>query len=243
MGAPSSALFSEIYLQHIEHNQILNLLIKHKVISYHRYVDGILIVYNTQHKNIDNTLNDFNTIYRRIQFSMEAESNNRTKFIAISIVRTRSNLKFGIFRKPTATDIMIHSMSCHLVENKFVGINYLVNRITTYPITKKKIDIEEQNINHLLKINGYHYLNATKLIRHKQLHTNDHNNKDTNTNNNHKKWAVYTYTGKDTRFISERFKEFNINISFRTNNAIENLLTKKRLLSNQYDESGVHELK
>jgi hypothetical protein len=28
MGAPSSALLSEIYLQHIEHNQILDLLIK-----------------------------------------------------------------------------------------------------------------------------------------------------------------------------------------------------------------------
>jgi hypothetical protein len=48
MGAPSSALLSEIYLQYIEHNQIRDLLIKHKIISYHRYVDDILIVYNTQ---------------------------------------------------------------------------------------------------------------------------------------------------------------------------------------------------
>jgi hypothetical protein len=66
MGAPFSALLSEIYLQHIEHNQILNLLIKHKVISFHRYVDDILIVYNTQHTNINNTLNEFNNIHRKI---------------------------------------------------------------------------------------------------------------------------------------------------------------------------------
>jgi hypothetical protein len=38
MGVASSASLSEIYLQHIEHNQILNLLIKHKVISYHQCV-------------------------------------------------------------------------------------------------------------------------------------------------------------------------------------------------------------
>jgi hypothetical protein len=40
MGAPSSLLLSEIYLQNIDINQILDLLIKHKIISYHRYVRG-----------------------------------------------------------------------------------------------------------------------------------------------------------------------------------------------------------
>jgi hypothetical protein len=74
---------------------------------------------------------------------MEAESNNTVNFLDMSIVRTCSNLKFGIFRKPTATDIMIHSMSCHPIEHKFAGINYLMNRITTYPITKQNFDIEE----------------------------------------------------------------------------------------------------
>jgi hypothetical protein len=49
MGAPSSALLFEIYLQYHEHNEILDLLVKDKIISYHRYVDGILLVYNTLH--------------------------------------------------------------------------------------------------------------------------------------------------------------------------------------------------
>jgi hypothetical protein len=100
-------------------------------------------------------------------------------------------------------------MSCHPIEHKFGGTNYLINRITTYPITKQNVDIEKQNINHLLKSNRYHYLNATELIRYKQLHINDHNNKDKNINNNHKKLAVFTYTGKDTGFITKLFKESN----------------------------------
>jgi hypothetical protein len=45
MGAPSSALLAEIYLQFLEHKQILHLLLKHKILSYHRYVD-ILIIYD-----------------------------------------------------------------------------------------------------------------------------------------------------------------------------------------------------
>jgi hypothetical protein len=38
MGAPSSALLAEFYLQSMEHNQVLQLLVKHKIISYNRYV-------------------------------------------------------------------------------------------------------------------------------------------------------------------------------------------------------------
>jgi hypothetical protein len=123
MGAPSSALLSEIYLQYIEHNHILDLLKKH-IISYHRYVDDILMVYNTHHTNINSTLADFSNIHRKIQFGVEEEYNNRINFLDLSIVRTCNSLKFDIFRKPTATDIMILSKSCHPVEHKISGINY-----------------------------------------------------------------------------------------------------------------------
>jgi hypothetical protein len=59
----------------------------------------------------------------------------------------------------------------------------------------------------------------------------------------HNKWAIFTYTGKDTRFITKLFKRFNVNIYFRTRNTIENILTKQGSLRNQYDESGVYGLK
>jgi hypothetical protein len=52
MGAPASATLPETYLQYIEHNHIIYPLNKHKIISYHRYIDDILIVYNTLHMNI-----------------------------------------------------------------------------------------------------------------------------------------------------------------------------------------------
>jgi hypothetical protein len=175
MGAPSSALLPEIYLQYIEHNQILDLLKKHTIISYHRYADDILMVYNTHYTNINNTSADFNNIHSKIQFSIEEENNNRITFLDLSIVRSCNSLKFGVFRKPTATDIMIHSKSCQPFEHKFSGINYLRNRITSYPITKC-INQEEKTIDYPLKANGYHYLNTKKLIRHTQLRVKDDDN-------------------------------------------------------------------
>jgi hypothetical protein len=75
MGAPSSALLAEFYLQSTEHNQILQLLIKHKIISYHRYVDDILIMFDTTHTDINDTLTDF-IIYKE---PIRDIKNNRAK--------------------------------------------------------------------------------------------------------------------------------------------------------------------
>jgi hypothetical protein len=79
---------------------------------------------------------------------------------------------------------MIHRRSCHAIEHKFAGINYLINRIITYPITKCNIDKEQQTINHLLRIDGYHYLNVKNQKRHKQLRAKEDNSKAENKNLN-----------------------------------------------------------
>jgi hypothetical protein len=77
------------------------------------------------------------------------------------------NFQFGIYRKPTATDIMIHNQSCHISEHKWSGIAYLINRLRTYPIENK---LEEQNIiQHLLFSNGFHQNVVDILNRHKQV--------------------------------------------------------------------------
>jgi hypothetical protein len=49
MGAPTSSIFSEIYLQRLVHTKFSNTSINYKIFGYFRYVDDILLVYN---KNI-----------------------------------------------------------------------------------------------------------------------------------------------------------------------------------------------
>jgi hypothetical protein len=56
MGAPTSAILSEIYLQYIEHTYIYHTLQKPNITNYHRYVDDILITYDSTKTNINNTL-------------------------------------------------------------------------------------------------------------------------------------------------------------------------------------------
>lgn len=60
MGAPTSAILSEIYLQYTEHINIYYTLQKHKIHNYCRYVrvDNILIKYDSTKTNIHNMLKE-----------------------------------------------------------------------------------------------------------------------------------------------------------------------------------------
>jgi hypothetical protein len=62
MGAPISAILSEIYLEFLENNVIYNILKTHKIIVYFRYVDDILVIYNNIESNIHEVLEGFNQI-------------------------------------------------------------------------------------------------------------------------------------------------------------------------------------
>jgi hypothetical protein len=46
MGAPTSSILSEIYLQFLENTEIFDILKEKKAIGYFRYMDDILIIYN-----------------------------------------------------------------------------------------------------------------------------------------------------------------------------------------------------
>jgi len=64
MGAPTSSIFSEIYLQDLENAEITEVLSKHKVEGYFRYVD-ILIMYKEDQTNIHNMLDEVHIRERR----------------------------------------------------------------------------------------------------------------------------------------------------------------------------------
>jgi hypothetical protein len=107
MGAPSSGTISEIFLQYIECNTILPILNKHCILGYYRYVDDILVLFDSSFTHIQSILHDFNNLHHNLNFTVESETNNSLNYLDITIHRTNTNLNFHIFRKPTFTDIII----------------------------------------------------------------------------------------------------------------------------------------
>ena len=101
MGAPSSSILSEIFLQHSEYSHIPNLSEKHNIIQYYRYVDDILILYDSDHTDGQAILTDFNKIHPNLQFTIETEHDNSINDLDLSINRTPHNVRIAIHRKPT----------------------------------------------------------------------------------------------------------------------------------------------
>jgi hypothetical protein len=58
---------------------------------------------------------------------MEKEIDNKINFLDLSIEKTHNNLQLGFYRKPAATDSIIHNNSCHPYEHNRAAINVLFN--------------------------------------------------------------------------------------------------------------------
>jgi hypothetical protein len=96
MGAPSSAILSEFFLQYVESNQIINILVNNKILGYFRYIEDIHILYDHTSTNINTLLNEYNQIHLNLLYTLELESNCQINFLDITISRTNEEFKFNI---------------------------------------------------------------------------------------------------------------------------------------------------
>jgi hypothetical protein len=203
MGAPTSAIIAETYLQNLEHNQIYSILTKYKIIGYFRYVDDILIIYDKNKTHIDTMITEFNTIHPTINFTIENEENNKLNFLDLTVYRKHNKLDYTIYRKPTVTYVLIHNSSCHPKEHKLASINYLTNRIHTYPVSKQEKDTELNTIKTILQNNQYILTHSTKTIN-TYLHIQQKPRINTLKKHDNKKWAIFTRTGHEIK-ISQKY--------------------------------------
>jgi hypothetical protein len=90
------AILAEVFLQYLEHTLIADILNKHQITDYHRYVDDILIIYGTQKTNITNTLEDFNAIHPKLKFTMEQQTQNKIIYLDLTITNNKNELSFEI---------------------------------------------------------------------------------------------------------------------------------------------------
>ena len=136
MGAPTSSVLSEVYLQFMEHTKLYTILLQNNILGYFRYVGDILVVYNDSKTGIDEVLDYFNNAIHAMTFSIEKEIDNSINFLDITVHRSTENFSFSIYRKPTTTDTIILNDSCHPPEHKHASIYYIYNRMNSYQLSK-----------------------------------------------------------------------------------------------------------
>jgi hypothetical protein len=81
MGAPSSGLISELFLQQMEHVHLPRLSTKHKIIDYFRYMDDILLIFGSNHTDIQTVLNNVNAIHPKVKFTAELKTDTKIKLL------------------------------------------------------------------------------------------------------------------------------------------------------------------
>ena len=94
-------------------------------------------------------LRPINNASTTLSFTIEKEKSNIINFLDISICKN-NNISFKIYRKPTATDHVIPHVSNHPLEHKMSAINYLTNRLITYPLNDIDKNKEHETVRHIL---------------------------------------------------------------------------------------------
>jgi hypothetical protein len=152
---------------------------KHKLINYFRYVDDILLIYDSSYADIQDILDHFNSIHPNLILTVEKEQNNALNYLDITIHKTPPNINFSIYRKPTFTDTLIPYTSNHPIQHKYSAVRFLYGRLDSYHLDKEH-EREDNTIHNILLNNSFPLPSLTNDTRQNNIpHTN---HQKTNTN-------------------------------------------------------------
>jgi hypothetical protein len=79
----------------MEHTHIYLILIKQQIITYFRYINDILIIYDQSKTNIDHTLNEFDKLQQTINFTIEEHES--INYLDLEIHQNDKNLQFSVY--------------------------------------------------------------------------------------------------------------------------------------------------
>jgi len=86
MGFPISNSVAEILLQDLENTQFKQIPDEQNITFYARYVDDILLIYNTKHTTAEKIHSHINKVHPDLQFTDNFEYNNSISFLDLLII-------------------------------------------------------------------------------------------------------------------------------------------------------------
>ena len=110
MGSPLSPVAACLYLEWLEKHRFQDIM--GADVLWVRYVDDVLLV-APQTMDLNEKLNEINSVDPKIQFTMENENQGTIPFLDTEIVRSGNQVKFKVYRKPTNREDYVHFYSGH----------------------------------------------------------------------------------------------------------------------------------
>jgi hypothetical protein len=162
MGPPISSILAEIFLQNLENKWYPNMINKRHIQYIARYVDDVLIVYDSALATANTILRDHNDVHPNIKYNMEVEENEYISFLDLNIHRNLNKLDMGIYRKPTRTDVVIPHSSNHPASHKSAAFHYMLDRALRLFLTDEEKQKEITVIKTIATNNGYTFHDIEK---------------------------------------------------------------------------------
>jgi hypothetical protein len=130
-------LFFPPVSQHMENVHIKQLLDKKNipVILYTRYVDDILITFDTTPISTDQINKFVNKIHTNIKLNPTYKSNRCINYLYLLILQKNNYIETDVYRKPTTMDTTINFLSNHPTEHKLAAYRYHITRMHSLPLT------------------------------------------------------------------------------------------------------------
>jgi len=133
----------------VENTHLTQIRDAQSITFYARYVEDILLIYNTKHTTPELIHSHINKIHPSLQFTPTFEHNSSISFLDLLIIRHPSQIETDIFRKLTTTDTTINYTSNHPTKHKMAAYRYLINRMLSLPLSNRKENSRmAKNMNH-----------------------------------------------------------------------------------------------
>jgi len=242
MGSPISGTVAEIFLQQLEKTHIKHLIDSKHLIFYARYVDDILIIYDSTLTSPTNVQRYMDTIHGTIKLNATYETNDKFNFLDLSITRKPTSLELDIYCKPTATDTTINFLSNHPLEHKLAAYRVFINRMLSLPLNEVRHK-EWRSIRQTAHNNNNIPIHLTKLRHNIQKKLDQPHFPTASTQDTI--WATFTHSSPHLRKITNLFKNTNVEVTFKSSNTIPQLTkphTRTIPSPTPHDMSGIYSL-
>jgi hypothetical protein len=204
---------------------------------YKRYVDDTIVFYRGNTRQLEIMNKYLNQISPNLQFTLEAEKDNKINFLDLTLTKDGKNIKFSVYRKPTATDHTIHKTSYHPNAHKMAAYNSMVHRLLSIPMDPQDYETEVNIIKYIAVANGYESKMIDEIICRKK---NKNKNKPSNSNQNQPQFVSVEYGQSLHNTLNKELNKQNVKLSCRTtNNLSKHLNTSHKKINN---DSGIYRL-
>lgn len=150
MGSPLSPVIADMVLQDIEEVAIHSL--PFYLPFYFRYVDDIFLAAPSE--QVDHLLEIFNSLHKRLQFTIEVSTNNSLNFLDVLATISDGNIILDLYHKPTFSKRYLNYHSHHPLSQKRSIVIGMVDKI----LALSHPQFHEKNFLYTIQIlleNGY----------------------------------------------------------------------------------------